>query len=153
MLSLLIGVASLRAEVTLGKAAENKIFAQTLVNDLSRENPDVVLIGFHAIAPGATEEAMIACTHDLIGEKDDEGDLAVVNGQQMMLAPDLKNPAKFKVFLPLQDASGNNIGLVTLNFKREAGFDETHYCARALAVRNSVAPRIKNLAALFVAVR
>ncbi|MDB6128191.1 MAG: hypothetical protein JWM35_2087, partial [Verrucomicrobia bacterium] len=100
----------------------------------------------------ATEEAMIACTHDLIGEKDDEGDLAVVAGQQMMLAPDLKNPGKYKVFLPLKDAAGNNIGLLTLNFKREAGNDETHYCGRALAVRNSAAQRIKNLAALFIPV-
>jgi hypothetical protein len=140
---------ALRAEDALGKPADNKIFAQALVNDLVKNNPDVILIGFHAVAPSAAEQSMIACTHDLIGEKDDEGDLAVVAGQQMMLAPDLKNPGKYKVFLPLKDAAGKSIGLLTLNFKHQAGNDETHYCARALAVRNSAAQRIENLAALF----
>ena len=148
-LALFTGSSSLQAEAALGKPADNKIFAQALVDDLAKKNPDVILIGFHAFAPGATEQSMIACTHDLIGEKDDEGDLAVVAGQQMMLAPDLKNPDKFKVFLPLKDATGKNIGLLTLNFKHQAGNDETHYCARALAVRNSAAQRIPNLAALF----
>ena len=150
--ALLASASVVRAEAALGKPADNKIFAQALVNDLAKNNPDVVLIGFHAVAPGAADQAMIACTHDLIGEKDDEGDLAVVAGQQMMLAPDLKNPAKFKVFLPLKDAAGKSIGLLTLNFKHQAGNNETHYCARALAVRNSAAQRIENLAALFAPV-
>ena len=150
--ALLISWSPLRAEAPLGKSGDNKIFAQAIVNDLAKNNPDLILIGIHAVAPGAAEEAMIACTHDLIGEKDDEGDLAVVNGQQMMLAPDLKNPGKFKVFLPLKDAAGKNIGLLTLNFKREARHDETHYCARALTVRNDAARRIADLAALFAPV-
>ncbi len=34
---------------------------------------------------------------------------------------------------------------MVLIFKAEPGKDETHYCARALAIRNSVAKRITDL--------
>ena len=147
---LLLSLASaFGAEAPLGKPADNHIFAQALVNELARANPDVILIGLHAIPPSGGDEVMIACTHDLIGEKDDEGDLTVVALQQTVLAPNLKDPRKYRVYLPLKDSAGQSIGLMTLNFVYDSRNDETHYCSRAVALRNSVAKRIPNLAALF----
>ena len=148
-LPLLSIVSAPGAEPALGKPADNHIFAQTLVNELARANPDVILIGFHAIPPGGGDEMMIACTHDLIGEKDDEGDLAVVALQQTVLALNLKDPRKYRVYLPLKDSAGQSIGLVTLNFVYDPKYDETHYCSRAVELRNTVARRIPNFAALF----
>jgi hypothetical protein len=94
---------------------------------------------------------MIACTHELIGEKDDEGDLTVVSLQQTVLAPNLKDAHKYRVYLPLKDRAGKSIGLLTLNFLNDPRFDETHYCTRAVALRNAVAQRTLGLAALFAA--
>lgn len=151
LLALLPAPFALNADTPLGRPEDNRIYAQLLVNELKDANPDVILIGFHVVPPGATDEAMIACTHNLIGEKDDEGDLAAVAGQQTVLSVSLKEPNKFKAYLPLKDATGISIGLLTLNFRNEAGNDVTHYCARSLALRDGVAKRIPGLAALFEA--
>ena len=147
--ALLIGAAQLRAEDRLTKAADNKVYAQALVNEVIQAHPDLIIVGFHAVAPGAKNETMIASTLDRIGEKDDDEDLAVVSQQETILAVSLKEPYKFKVHLPMKDASGKVIGLMVLIFKNEAGRDETYYCAKALAIRNGVAQRIPNLDALF----
>ena len=86
---------------------------------------------------------------DRIGEKDDDEDLTVVSDQETILARSLEDPQKFKTHLPMKDASGKVIGLMALIFKAEPGKDETHYCARALAIRDSVAKRITDLQSLF----
>ena len=148
ILALFAAGVPMRADPPLGKPADNKIYAQQLVDELARDNADVILIGFHVIAPGAKQEAMLACTHPLIGEVDDAGDLAAVAGQLTVLSVSQTDSAKYKVYLPLKDAQGHSIGLMTLNFKNEAGNDDTHYCARALALRNAVAKKIPSLAAL-----
>jgi hypothetical protein len=144
-----IGSARLRADEPFGKAADNRVYAQALVNEVVKSNPDLVIVGFHAVVPGAKDETMIASTLDRIGEKDDEEDLVVVAEQETILAVSLKEPVKFKVHIPMKDASGKVIGLMALIFRNDAGKDEAYYCARALAIRDGVARRIPDLQALF----
>lgn len=72
----LLGAAQLRAEDRLMKAADNRVYAQALVNEVIKANPDLIIVGFHAVAPGAKNQSMIASTLDRIGEKDDDEDLA-----------------------------------------------------------------------------
>ena len=43
-----------------GKAADNKIYAQQLVNELMAKYPELVVVGLHLTAPGAKAETMIA---------------------------------------------------------------------------------------------
>jgi len=145
----LIAAIPLRAAEPMGKAADNHIFAQTLVNDTMAQNPDLVILGLHGIAPGAKEETMLASTLDRIGEKDDDEDLVVVKEQEIVLARSLTEPWKFKVHLPLKDASGKIVGLAAVIFKYQEGKDETYYCGRALAVRDSIAKRMPSFEDLF----
>src|SRR3979490_1277083 len=108
----------------LGKAADNAIYAQTLANEVMANHPELVIIGLHALKPGNKEETMIASNLDRIGKKDDEDDLAVSHERKTILAPNIKDPTKFEVAVPLHDASGKVIGSLSARFKITTGADE-----------------------------
>jgi len=133
----------------LGKASDNAIYAQTLVNDLMAKHPEVVVIGMHTVKPGAKQSTMVASNLDRIGKQDDEDDLAVANERKTILAPNLKDPAKFEVAVPLKDASGKVIGSLSAVFKYAAGDDEVKMHTVAVAIRDDLAKKIPSVAALF----
>lgn len=135
------------ATVELGKASENHIFGQQLVFETMAQNPDLLGINIHAIAPGTKDQKVLASTKDLIGEPDQEEDFLVVRRQHMLIYRDLKDPTLFKVFTPLKDAKRTPIGLAVFAFKYQDKFDEAHYCARALALREILASRIPSMEA------
>jgi hypothetical protein len=148
----LIGCMSLTpalAAETLGKAADNAIYAQTLSNEVMANHTDLVVIGLHALKPGNKEETMIASNLDRIGKKDDEDDLAVSHERKTILAPNIKDPAKFEVAVPLHDATGKTIGSMSAVFKYAAGDDEVKMHKAALAIRDDIAKKIPDTAALF----
>lgn len=133
----------------LGKAAENAILAQTLVNEQMAKHPELVVLGLHAPKPGAEDSHMIASNLDRIGKDDDEDDLAVARERKTILAPNMKEPDRFEVAVPLKDASGKVIGSLSTVFKYAAGDDEVKMHIAALAIRDEVAKKIPNVAALF----
>jgi len=137
------------ASPPLGRAADNKIFAQALVNELMAKNPDLLVVGFHAIAPGATEQKMIASNLDRIGKDDDEDDKAVVTEGKTICCPNAKEPNKFEVQVPMKDAAGRIIGAYGFVFQYRAGADEVELHRKAVVLRDGLAKRIPNLAALF----
>jgi hypothetical protein len=137
------------AAEALGKAADNAIFAQALVNEQMSKHPELVVLGLHAPKPGAKDSHMIASNLDRIGKKDDEDDLAVARERKTILAPNMKDPDKFEVAVPLKDASGKVIGSLSTVFKYRAGDDEVKMHQAALAIRDEVAKKIPNVAALF----
>jgi hypothetical protein len=101
------------------------------------------------LKPGNKEETMIASNLDRIGKKDDEDDLAVSHERKTILAPNIKDPTKFEVAVPLHDASGKTIGSISAVFKYTAGDDELKMHKAALAIRDDLAKKIPNTAALF----
>src|SRR5258706_10388983 len=126
-LMMLMGCVSLTpalAAEKLGKAADNAIYAQTLANEGMASHPELVVIGLHALKPGNKEETMIASNLDRIGKKDDEDDLAVAHERKTILAPNIKDPTKFEVAVPLHDASGKVIGSFSALFKKTPGGGE-----------------------------
>jgi len=137
------------AEEKLGKAADNAIYAQILANEVMANHPEIVVIGLHALKPGNKEETMIASNLDRIGKKDDEDDLAVAHERKTILAPNMKDPTKFEVAAPLHDASGKTIGSMSAVFKYSSGDDEVKMHKAALAIRDDLAKKIPNAAALF----
>jgi hypothetical protein len=139
------------AEPPLGKAADNAIYAQTLVNEQMAKHPELVVLGMHAPKPGANgkDSHMIAANLDRIGKMDDEDDLAVAQERKTILAPNLKEPTKFEVAVPLKDASGKVIGSLSTVFKYAAGDDEVKMHVAALAIRDEMAKKIPSVAALF----
>ena len=151
-LMLLMGCVSLTpasAAEKLGKAADNAIYAQTLANEVMASHPELVVIGLHALKPGNKEETMIASNLDRIGKKDDEDDLAVSHERKTILAPNIKDPTKFEVAVPLHDASGKTIGSMSAVFKYAAGDDEVKMHKAAIAIRDDIAKKIPDAAALF----
>jgi hypothetical protein len=105
------------ADAALGKAADNAIYAQMLVNESLARHPELVVVGMHAVKPGAKESTMIAANLDRIGKRDDEDDLAVARERKTILAPNLKDSTRFEVAVPLHDASGKVIGSLSTVFK------------------------------------
>jgi hypothetical protein len=142
-------VAPASAAPALGKASENAIYAQTLVNDVTSKHPELLVLGMHAQKPGAKGSHMIAANLDRIGKEDDEDDLAVSKERKTILAPNVKEPTKFEVAVPLKDASGQVIGSLSTVFKYAAGDDEVKMLMAAVAIRDDLAKKIPNVAALF----
>ena len=136
-----------------GKAADNKIYAQQLVNEALAAHPDLVVIGLHATAPGATEEKMFATNLDRVGKMDDDDDKAAVIDHKIILAPNPTDPHKFEVQLSLKDAAGNTLpagaGLV---FKYNAGDDPVQILIKAVKIRDEFAKKTPTFAALFAPV-
>ena len=137
------------AKDLFGKSADNKIYAHSLVNKVMIDNPDLLVLGLHAVAPGARDETMIASNLDRIGKKDDADDIAVATERKTILAPNLKESNKFEVQIPLMDASNRIIGATGLVFKYKTGDDELILHEKALKIRNELAKQIPDLAALF----
>lgn len=131
------------------KAADNPIYAQKLVNELAANNPDLLVIGLHAIKPGTSRQLMIASNLDRIGKDDDDDDRAIVTEKKTILVPNPKEPNKFEVLLPLKDASGLIIGALGLVYNYKPGGDELKMHRKALALRDSLATKTPDLAALF----
>jgi hypothetical protein len=159
VVTLAVGLTSLRAQATAEeqaswtKAADNKIFAQQLVNELVAAHSELLVVGFHALAPGTKEQKMIATNLDRVGKKDDDDDIAVFAERKTILVPNAKEPNKFEVQLPMKDATGKIIGAYGFVFQYKAGDDEVAMLAKATMLREALAKRIPNLAALFEPVK
>ena len=126
-------------------AADNRILAQQLVNEIMAANPGLLAAGFHCVAPGQEKQGIIASTLDVIGKPSDPED--VLHGGTTIM-PSSKAP-KLGIMLPLHDRAGREIGSLALQFKYQAGEDQVKYLAAATAIREHVAKGIPALADLF----
>lgn len=133
----------------LGKAADNHIYAQTLVNSIMAEHSELVVIGLHATAAGSKDERMIATNLDRIGKIDDDDDVAVATERKTICAPNLKDDTRFEVQVPLMDAQSHVVGAIGLVFKYHPGDDELALHKRALEIRAELAKQIPDHDSLF----
>jgi hypothetical protein len=131
-----------------GLAADNKIFAQKLVNQIMIANPTLLTAGMHCVPPGGDRQTIIASTLDVIGKPSDPEDVDVGAKGFTQINPNLKIP-KLGIMLPLHDRSGKLIGALALAFKYREGEDQVKYFAEATAIRDRVAKDIPSLADLF----
>jgi hypothetical protein len=155
---LALTVSALAAETspdpTWRKPGDNKIYAQQLVNELMAKHPELVVVGLHATVPGAKTETMIATNLDRVGKVDDDDDIAVSTEHKTILAPNMKDPARFEVQIPLKDTAGNFLGASCgLVFKYKAGDDEVQLHVKALAIRDWLARKTPDLATLLQPVK
>jgi DNA-binding beta-propeller fold protein YncE len=133
------------------KAADNHIYAQKLVNGLMAKYPELVVVGLHLTVPGAKNETMIATNLDRVGKLDDDDDIAVATTHKTVLAPNMTDPHKFEVQVPLKDSAGNFIGgAAGFVFKYNFGDDEVQLHVKALAIRDELAAQTPDAAALLV---
>jgi len=134
------------------KAADNKIFAQTLVDSAKQSHSDLLVVGIHSNLPGTKDERMIACSLDRIGKVDDDDDKAGAVDGKTVLAPNLTEPDKFEILMPLKDKSGLRIGALALVFKYKQGDDEVKLLAKATKIRDGFAAKLGGADDLFKAV-
>ncbi len=136
-------------QANLGKAADNKIYAQQLVNQLMAMNDELLVVGLHAVVPGQKDETMIATNLDRVGKKDDDDDIAVANEHKTICGPNLKESTKFEVQVPLKDSKGNWLGAAAgFVFKYHTGDDEVVMHIKALKYRDYLAANTPDLATL-----
>src|ERR1700694_4474755 len=131
------------------KPADNHIYAQQLVNELMAKYPELVVVGLHATVPRAKREPMLPTNLDRVGKVDDDDDIAVATEHKTILAPNMTDPHKFEVQVPLKDTAGNFLGASCgLVFKYQAGDDEVQLHIKALAIRDWLAKKTPRLPAL-----
>ena len=142
------------AEAPPGKAADNRIYAQQLVNDLLAANGDLLAVGLHAIPPGGTEYMIVAHSRDLIGKKDSEADVEMIKNDQTIIGPETTGyttTPRMVVHDALRDRTGRVVGLAVLSFKLETGTTKLATHARANALMQALARKIPDTTALFQA--
>ncbi|MDB6113507.1 MAG: hypothetical protein JWQ62_452 [Lacunisphaera sp.] len=147
VLALWLGVAAVSAAEPqkYGLAADNRILAQKLVNEIMAANPGLVAAGLHCVAPGQAKQAIVASTLNVIGKPSDPEDI-LHGGTTIVPSPTAR---KLGVMLPLHDRAGREIGSLALQFKYQAGGDQVKYFAEATAIREQVAKKISALGDLF----
>jgi hypothetical protein len=141
----------------LGKAADNHIHAQAVLNAVMAANPDLVAIGLHAVPPGidappgSPDSQIIAQSADEIGRKDAPIDLEPVKHDQILiyLAP-LAGIPRMKVMVPLRDASQRIIGLAVLSFRPSPGMDKMKAHIRTDEILATFARNFPDKASLFL---
>ena len=146
---LVLPATGLHAGERYGRAADNRIYAQSLVNEILAHDRELLWAGMHGVAPGSDQHTIIASTLDVIGKQDEDSDVLVATEGRSALVPNLKL-SKLGVMLPLKDASGQLIGALALAFRYPSrDVDEARLFSKATAIRDRVAKRIPAFSDLF----
>lgn len=142
-----------------GKAADNKILAQALINEALASNPNLYTATLHAIAPGAKGAkdympqgyfTMIAGNFNRIGKKDSPEDVEVATENKTMMFQKMGDLSKFEVLIPQKDASNRVIGALILVYKDfNYGDSEEKLYQQSVAIRDGFAKRLSSAADLF----
>lgn len=135
-----------------------KIFAQTLIDEIEANHPELVSATMHAVPPGEPAEAytMIAGTFpDRIGNMSSPGDIITakkgVSQVESKWGTD-NYGKKVSIVLPLRDKAGNYLPVsLVIAFKQwpTSGLIDTDFLAPGLRIREDLAPRIDSTEALF----
>ncbi len=138
-----------------------KIYGQKLVDEDMKKHPELLSITLHGVPPGHTEVyTMFAGSFpERIGNPDDPDDIDVIKKGITILDPRWKRvkdtDKKFVVLMPMQDAKGENIGLVVYAFKNPPkmfGMEE-HYLKESMKLRGDLAKKIPSYDKLFEQVK
>jgi hypothetical protein len=134
-----------------GKAADNKIYAQQLVNETLAAYPELGSLGLHVIPPGKKEYEIVAQQLDLIGKKSSADDLEVIERDAVKIYPwVIQGMPRFSALAALRDRSGTIIGMAAVSFKRgQPGIDKLTVHTRLVAILTELAQKIPDREALF----
>ncbi len=138
---------ALAAGASIAQAAESGYtLAQYLVDHALNDHPELVVMGMHVTAPGASDNTMIASNLDRIGKKSDEDDMKVFRTNQPAGEP---SKGRYEVLIPQHDSDGKTIGTLSIVFMWDNGSDTSGFVAQATAIRDAIAFRTPSLEALF----
>lgn len=142
ILALLLLIAPSAAKVYARQAPE-KNYAQKLIDDTLARHPEVATLAMHVTPPKSDDNVIIASNFGKIGKKADEDDLAVLKTGQPR-AEVGKNGDRFSVELPLQDVSGDTVGVLAVAFPYRAVDDKGKFLKQAEQIRDGLRRRITN---------
>ena len=133
-----------------------KIYAQALSDDIMTAHPELISVTFHGAPPGQHDTyTMFAGSYPhRIGNPDDPDDIDVITKGITIVDPRWHRvndtQKKFVVQLPLRDATGDNIGLLVLAYKNEAGGKtEKDFYLGAVDLRDGLQKRIPTYVKLY----
>ena len=165
LVSLLLGAVALSAADTPAAppakkknwaAPAEKLYAQTLCDEIMAAHPELLSVTMQGTPPGLDKVyTMFAGSFpERIGNASDPDDIEVIVKGITIVDPRWrrKDPIpKVVVLTPLRDATGENIGLIVIAFKNDAAHtrSEREFYQLACDLRDSVQPRIASFAALF----
>ena len=152
-----LGVPALWAGEKNWTPPAHKLQAQTLSEQIMAHHPELLSVTFHGVPPGLTKVyTMFAGSYpDRIGNADDPDDVMIIETGITILDPRwhrTKDPKrKFVMMLPLRDAAGENIGLLVLAYKNEAGSGKTDldFFVTATALRDELQKQIPSYEGLY----
>lgn len=120
---------------SLAAKAVQVSYAQLLADYVAYNNADVLSVGIHAVAPGATDTTLVATNAGEIGAKSDAGVLAVIKSNKSVFTPQ-KDQGRYQALMPLFDDKNNTIGALSLVLKYDAAQREDLFSEKASAIRN-----------------
>lgn len=124
-----------------------KIYAQELIDRMTRKYPDVLVMTMHVTPPKSADNVIIASNIGRIGKKADADDLRVVQTGKPNLAVN-KSGDRFEAEVVLHDANARAIGALGIVFAYKAGDDKAALQRRAEAIRDELSRRISHVANL-----
>ena len=137
-----LGAAAVRAD-----SAAPRTYAQALVDQVIGENPNVMVFGMHAVAPGTKDSAIIASNIGRIGKKDDDDDLDAFRKNEPIFEP-VKEKHRYEVLLPMRRRDGKPIGVLGI-VSHCNGEDEKVFLLAATRIRDGLEDKIGSLDDLF----
>lgn len=141
-LVLSLGGAALKAD-----EKKPKTKAQALVERSIARYPSVMILGLHAVAPGATDSTIIASNKGSIGKKDDPDDLEAFHTNKEVLGPDEKKNV-YEVLVPMRDKTGKPIGTLVCVYSWH-GEKIKQYSETTAKIRDELQKEIASLDDLF----
>src|SRR4051794_13297946 len=140
----------------MSRQAQEKSFAQELVDITVARHPELIELDVHVRPPGSAQSLIIAAkSQQRIGKPTDQDDLAVFKSGEPFVEVNESGRQNVEAHVPLFDAHGAIIGAVEMTFPYPAGsgFDKIALIRTAAQVRDEISRRIAHADNLFDPVR
>ena len=124
------------------------IAARDLLDRTLQAHPDVEILAFHVTPPGSAHNVIVASSIGRLGKVADEDDMRVVTTGKPNLEVNEKGN-RFECELAMKDASGKQIGAVSIVFAYRQGDDREALHRKADSIRDQIATQVPSLESLF----
>lgn len=143
----ILNIANLMDAFPFVALATTKTRAQKLVEQTVAANPDITVLAVRAPSGPAKEIVVLGSTFGRHGKKVDADDMKVIDSG----VPDVgifSGGKRFGAALPLRDASGNAIGILSVGYAFGKGSDEKALLAKAEGIRDALRKHIPSAQSL-----
>lgn len=128
----------------LGKAAQNRIYAQRVMDELKAKNPDLLSISIYCVRPGTKAAVVVAGSLDQIGKPQpaEEADMGL-HGASKIIPDEENNVKRYWVLSPLK-GGGETLGSLVVAYPRQIDGQEAAVMARHKEIAAEISRLITN---------